>query len=159
MIVACETWQRGQRTSPAAGSYMQPFKGPINWKQKKEKMHQGTKENNLKAVYWDLWQNLILGAFCIAVSFESDTGMLHNFRIGCCLCFFVFAVSFNLFDFSFLPVPIVWVFQGCVMSSCWYVAQARATIDAILISLRVRPPSWNEAQKAFYASATIHALY
>ena len=36
-----------------------------------------------------------------------------------------------------IPVPIVCVFQGCVISSCWYFAQAllRILITASLISL------------------------
>ena len=36
-----------------------------------------------------------------------------------------------------IPVPIVCVFQGCVISSCWYFAQAllRILITACLISL------------------------
>lgn len=89
----------------------------------------------------------------------------------------------SLFDFSFLPVPIVWVFQGWVMSSCWYVAQARAKIlilwllrfhfpclpcwvlrkSAILGNLvhnEDREPGNEVCSKSrhFYGSATCHAL-
>ena len=44
-----------------------------------------------------------------------------------------------------IPVPIVWVFQGCVISSCWYFAQAllRILITACLyISLFFWSADW-----------------
>ena len=43
-----------------------------------------------------------------------------------------------------IPVPIVCVFQGCVISSCWYFAQAllRILITACLISLFFFSADW-----------------
>ena len=43
-----------------------------------------------------------------------------------------------------VPVPIVCVFQGCVISSCWYFAQAllRKLITACLISLFFFSADW-----------------